>query len=147
MSDLVVEKFTQKVANMLEEISEVNIVVRRQELTRETLNKINERIDAISRAIGQIEKGIGQIEKGLTLDDNRLKELEEQTKLLKQTLESLGNSISGLTSKIEGINWNTAGQVNDLKVKLDGAFYVQQRWLIILGAIQFVSLLILAFRH
>ena len=140
MSDLVVEQSTQKVVNMLEEMSEVNILVRRQSSTRETLNRINERIDAMHTAIGQIENG-------LKLDENKLVELEAQTKSLKQTLASLEKSISELTSKVEGINWNTAGQVNDLKVKLDGAFYVQQRWLIILGAIQFVSLMILAFRR
>jgi septal ring factor EnvC (AmiA/AmiB activator) len=140
MSDVVVDKLTQKVANMLEEISEINILVRRQELTRETLNRINERIDAMHTVIGRIENG-------LKLDDNKLAELDAQIKSLKQTLASLEKSISELTSKVEGINWNTAGQVNDLKVKLDGEFYIQKRWLIILSAIQFVSLMILAFRH
>jgi chromosome segregation ATPase len=147
MSDVVVEKLTQKVANMLEEISEVNILVRRQELTRETLNKINERIDAICRAIGQIEKGIGQIEKGLTLDDNRLKELEEQTKLLKQTLGSLQNSISALTNKVGEINQNIALQIKGLKGHLDERFYIQHLWHILLGVAQLIFFLILLFRH
>jgi len=64
MSEVVVEKLTQKVSNFLEEVSEVNMLIRRQEPTRETLNKINERVDAIATAIGQIEKG-------LKLDDSR----------------------------------------------------------------------------
>ena len=75
MSDVVTEKLTQKVANMLEEMSEINILIRRLDSTKETLNKINERNDAIHAAIVHIEKG-------LKLDDKRLTALEEQAKSL-----------------------------------------------------------------
>ena len=75
MSDVVTEKLTQKVANMLEEVSEINILIRRLDSTKETLNKINERNDAIHAAIVHIEKA-------LKLDDKRIMALEAQTKSL-----------------------------------------------------------------
>jgi len=143
MSDVVVEKLTQKVSNFLEEVSEVNMLIRRQEPTRETLNKINERVDAIATAIGQIEMG-------LKLDDSRLKELEEQTKSLKLTLASLGNSIAGLAGNADTIRtavMNIMSQINDLKERLDVSDFNQFRWLIILGAAQLVFFVILFLRH
>jgi chromosome segregation ATPase len=143
MSDVVVEKLTQKVSNFLEEVSEVNMLIRRQEPTRETLNKINERVDAIAMAIGQIEKG-------LKLDDSRLRELEEQTKSLKQTLASFGNSISGLAGNVDTIRtavMNIMSQINDLRERLEVSDFNQFRWLIILGAAQLVFFVILLVRH
>ncbi len=85
MNDMVVEKLVQKVANMLEEISEINILVRRM-TTQETLNRINERVDAIHTAFVQMEKKHA-------VDDQRLKELEEQTKLFAPALNELKEQI------------------------------------------------------
>ena len=137
MTDAVVEKLVQNVCNLMEENRDLNIVVRRLEPTRETLNNINERNDAIATAIGQIEKG-------LKLDDNRLKELEEQTKSLEQTLASFGNSISLLAQKADTIRVdviNLSPQINDLEEKLAAAYNKQFQWLIIWGLTHRCSLL------
>src|SRR5579872_5567320 len=75
MTDAVVEKLAQKVANLMEETNDVNILVRRMAPPVETINKIFERIEAIHTAIKQIENELKGHEK-------RLNELEAQTKLL-----------------------------------------------------------------
>jgi chromosome segregation ATPase len=75
MSDIVTEKLTQRVINLIDEVGDVNMLVRRLPPAQETLNRINERNDAIHAAIIHIEKG-------LKLDDKRLTALEEQAKSL-----------------------------------------------------------------
>jgi len=94
MSDVVTEKLTQKVANLLEEVSEVNILIRRLDSTRETLNRINERNDAIHAAIVHIEKG-------LKLDDKRLIALEAQTRSLEAQTRSLEAQTAALMKGLE----------------------------------------------
>jgi hypothetical protein len=63
-------------------VSEINILIRRLDSTKETLNKINERNDAIHAAIIHIEKG-------LKMDDKRLLQLEAQTKSLEAQAAAL----------------------------------------------------------
>lgn len=119
MNDIIMEKLVQKVANMLEEISEINILIRRLTPTQETLNRINERVDAIHTAFLQMEKKHA-------VDDRRLKELEEQTKLLEPALNQLkeqmkiqidasttiANDISTLTKGINETISETKASVN-----------------------------------
>lgn len=82
MGDMVVEKLVQKVSNMLEEIGEVNILVRRLTPTQETMNRINERMDAAHGVLKQLEKGV-------TLDELTLNQLEAQTKALEEGVQVL----------------------------------------------------------
>ena len=82
MSDVVTGKLTQKVANMLEEMTEINILIRRLDLTKETLNRINERNDAIQAAIVHIEKGLKLVDKRLIALETQTKSLEAQTAAL-----------------------------------------------------------------
>ena len=100
MNDAVAEKLVQKVTNMLEEMSDLNIQVRRLTPTQETLNRINERIDAMNTAIMKIEKGV-------SLDEKRITELEEQTKSVQQTLNALKEAMGKLTKKAEEISVDT----------------------------------------
>jgi chromosome segregation ATPase len=82
MSEIVVDKLVQKVSNMLEEISEVNLLIRRLTSTQETMNRINERMDALHGVLRQLEKGV-------TLDEMKLQQLETQTQALGEGLEAL----------------------------------------------------------
>jgi hypothetical protein len=81
MGEIVLDKLTQKVSNMLDDIGEVNILIRRLTPTQETLSRINERVDAIVGVLKQLEKGV-------QLDENKLRQLEEQGGLLKEGLEA-----------------------------------------------------------
>lgn len=94
MNDAVAEKLVQKVANMLDEMSDLNIQVRRLTPPQETLNRLNERIDAMHTAIMKIEKGIN-------LDKERLTALEEQSKSVKQTFDALQELMLRLTQKTD----------------------------------------------
>jgi DNA repair ATPase RecN len=93
MTDTVVEKLVQKVTNMLEEMSDLNIQVRRLTPTQETLNRINERIDAMFAAIIKIEKGI-------QADENRLDLLETEAKRIGTVMEEFRTSMEGLLTSI-----------------------------------------------
>jgi hypothetical protein len=72
MREMVVEKLVQKVSNMLEEIGDVNLLIRRLTPTQETTNRINERVDALHGVLKQLEKGV-------TLDEMKLQHLEAPT--------------------------------------------------------------------
>jgi predicted nucleic acid-binding Zn-ribbon protein len=100
MNDAVAEKLVQKVINMLEEMSDLNIQVRRLTPSQEAFNRINERIDAILGAIKQIENGI-------SLDKKRLAALDEQTQSANLTLAVLYELMEKLTKKADEINRNT----------------------------------------
>jgi hypothetical protein len=100
MTDAVVEKLVQKVTNVLEEMSDLNIQVRRLTPSQETQNRINERIDAILGAIRQIENGISH-------DKKRLAALDEQTQSANQTLAVLSELMGKLTKKADEISGNT----------------------------------------
>jgi predicted nucleic acid-binding Zn-ribbon protein len=94
MNDAVAEKLVQKVANMLDEMSDLNIQVRRLTPPQETLNRLNERIDAMHTAIMKIEKG-------LNLDERRVTALEEQSKSMMQTFDALKESMVRLAQKTD----------------------------------------------
>ena len=93
MTDTVVEKLVQKVTNMLEEMSDLNIQVRRLTPTQETLNRISERIDAMNTAIMKIEKGV-------QVDENRLDLLETEAKRIGTTMEEFRVSMERLQTSI-----------------------------------------------
>jgi chromosome segregation ATPase len=99
----VTEKLTQKVANMLEEMSEINILTRRLDSTKETLNRINERNDAIHAAIVHIEKG-------LKLDDKCLVALEAQTKSLEAQTAALRTDLGFQSQQTELLRGTLAQQ-------------------------------------
>ncbi|HLI92971.1 MAG TPA: hypothetical protein VKU83_05160 [Puia sp.] len=58
MNDIVAEKLVQKVTNLMDEVTDVNLLVRRIPPPQETINKISDRIDAIHVSVGEIAKGI-----------------------------------------------------------------------------------------
>jgi chromosome segregation ATPase len=100
MNDAVAEKLVLKVINMLEEMSDLNIQVRRLAPSQETFNRINERIDAILGAIRQIEKGVSN-------DEKRIAALEEQNQSVQQALNALKEAMEKLTKKADEISGNT----------------------------------------
>ena len=57
MNDAVIEKLVQKVINLLDDVNDVNILVRQLTPAQEKLNRINERIDAVTLGMVQIEDG------------------------------------------------------------------------------------------
>jgi hypothetical protein len=156
MSDLVTEKLTQRVANLLEEVTEVNILIRRLDSTKETVNKINERNDAIHAAIVHIEKG-------LTLDDKRLIALEAQTAMLTSSLEAQKQQTELLRDTLvqqkrhseqfeqtaralnqvvlaqeASINGHTTKKAEDLRVCIGSLSVGLVAWLVIVGVAQLV---------
>jgi len=111
MGELVLDKLTQKVSNMLDEIGDVNILVRRLTPTQETLNRINERVDAVFGALKQLEKGV-------QLDEQKLAQLEEQIALLKDWLESVRKTAGELVDSFKGTARELKASVQGLEVKV-----------------------------
>ena len=93
MSELVVERLTQKVSNMLEEMSDLNLLIRRLTPSQELLNKLNERVESVQTAVGEIEK-VGQKHTG------QLEGLEEQVKLLPAGIEQLKTAAASLEGEL-----------------------------------------------
>lgn len=165
MSDVVTEKLTQRVINLIDEVGDVNMLVRRLPPAQETLNKINERNDAIHAAIVHIEKGLKLDDKRLTALEEQAKSLEaaleiekEQTKLLREAFEEQKNqseqfkqtvqTLELVMRDLEGkINGHTAKLAEDLRGRIERATYLQVKWLIIVGAALFFVLALLVFRH
>ena len=165
MSDVVTEKLTQRVINLIDEVGDVNMLVRRLPPAQETLNRINERNDAIHAAIVHIEKGLKLDDKRLTALEEQAKSLEaaleiekEQTKLLREAFEEQKNqseqfkqtvqTLELVMRDLEGkINGHTAKLAEDLRGRIERATYLQVKWLIIVGAALFFVLALLVFRH
>jgi septal ring factor EnvC (AmiA/AmiB activator) len=153
MNDAVAEKLVQKVINMLEEMSDLNIQVRRLTPTQETFNRINERIDAILGAIKQTEKGISN-------DEKRIAELENQTKSVDEILSKLNGTMLELKHNTGEIRKGTldiqqhaigAGTSNEsrfkqLADKLDEWFWGHKVALIALAVAQVVFLIVVLLR-
>jgi len=149
MNDVVAEKLVQKVINMLEEMSDLNIQVRRLTPSQETFNRINERIDAILGAIRQIENGISS-------DEKRIAELEKQTQLSREILTGLVESVFGLRSKAEEIKGNTyaikqdamaANSSNESRFQqLGELFGAYKVWLIALAVAQVLFFIVVLFK-
>src|SRR5580704_10031819 len=111
MGELVVEKLTQKVSNLLDEVGDVNILIRRMTPTQETLNRINERVDAVFAALKQIENGV-------QLDEKKLEQLEVQSTFLKEGLDSVKKMVEELVYSFEGTAHALRGSAQGLEVNL-----------------------------
>lgn len=112
MGEMVVDKLTQKVSNMLDEIAEINILIRRLTPTQETLNRINERVDAVLGVLKQLERGV-------QLDEEKLRQLEEQNGLLKEGLEAIKGKVEGLVQAFKQNGEGLNASVRSLQVKGD----------------------------
>ncbi|HEV3325856.1 MAG TPA: hypothetical protein VG052_09625 [Puia sp.] len=143
MNDTVAEKLTQKVINLIEEVNDVNLVVRGIAPPQETVNRIHERIEAMYMAIKLIEKK-------LDLDEGRMKELEDQTKLLKGEMEFRKSTIHSVEEKIIRNNdelgqsfYNRLATMDDharrrfeeMGKTFQSTFWTQKWWLIVLSAV------------
>ena len=104
------DKLTQKVSNLLDEIGDVNILVRRMTPTQETLNRINERVDAVFVVLKQLENGV-------QLDEKKLAQLEEQIALLKDWLESVRKMAEDLLCSFTFTAGELKASVQGLEVK------------------------------
>jgi hypothetical protein len=172
MSDVVTEKLTQKVVNLVEEVTEVNILIRRLDSTKETMNKINERNDAILGSIVQIEKGQKMDEKRLAQLEAQTKSLavqtaslmegleiqKQQTAFLRETLaqqkkltEQVEQTVSVLREMVHSqpaiINGHTAKMMQEMKGRLEAATYSQVKWLLIVGSALLFVLAFLVLKH
>jgi chromosome segregation ATPase len=132
MTDAVVEKLVQKVANMLDEMSDLNIQVRRLTPTQETLNRTNERIDAILGAIKQIERGISS-------DEKKIAELEKQTKSVEERLLDVKQHAVAAGSSSES-------RFNQLENKLEEWFGEHKVALIALAVAQVIFFIVVLLR-
>jgi chromosome segregation ATPase len=174
MTDMVVEKLVQKVANMLDEISDLNIQVRRLSPTQETLNRISERIDALHAAIIKIEtemsrdderiadihKGIEQIGTRLSRDEERLAKWEDEVKSVNSSLAGLKNFIAGLEEKVGHFRWemsempktitsafsDSEKRFNQVEKNLQEWFSKHEMFLIALAIVQFVLIIVVLLR-
>lgn len=119
---MVVEKLTQKVSNMLDEIGDVNILIRRLTPTQETLNRIHERMDSVYGVLKQLEKGV-------TLDEKKLEVLqmqtgtvraglESQTQILKDELSSAKRTTDSLVSSFRAHSAGMEKAMSEVNVKL-----------------------------
>jgi hypothetical protein len=154
MNDAVAEKLVQKVINMLEEMSDLNIQVRRLTPSQETFNRISERIDAMLGAIKQIEIGISS-------DEKKIAELEKQTQSVEQILGKLNGTMLALKYNTEEIGKGTldvkqhvmaAGSSNESRFQqlenyMDGWFREHQAWLIVLSVVQAIFVIVVLVRH
>jgi chromosome segregation ATPase len=111
MGELVLDKLTQKVSNMLDEIGDVNILIRRLTPTQEILNRINERVDAVFGALKQLENGV-------QLDEKKLALLEEQIALLKDWLAGVKTTAGELVDSFKGTAWDLKASIQGLEVKV-----------------------------
>lgn len=109
MGEMVFDKLTQKVSNMLDEIGEVNILIRRLTPTQETLNRIHERVDAVLGVLKQLEKGV-------QLDESRLQQLEEQSNLLKDGMEAVKCTVEGLVQGFKRSSDRLSDRLDEFKV-------------------------------
>jgi chromosome segregation ATPase len=174
MTDMVVEKLVQKVANMLDEISDLNIQVRRLSPTQETLNRISERIDALHTAIIKIEtemsrdderiadihKGIEQVGTRLSRDEERLAKWEDQTKSVNSSLAGLKNFIAGLEENVDrfrremsevqrtitAASSDSEKRFHQVEKNLDEWFSQHKVFLIALAVVQFVLIIVVLLR-
>lgn len=96
---------------MLDEIGDVNILIRRLTPTQETLNRINERVDAVFGALKQLENGV-------QLDEQKLVQLEEQIALLKQGLETVNRMAEELVFSFKCTEHNLKASAERLEVSL-----------------------------
>jgi hypothetical protein len=92
MNDMTMEKLLQKVSNLLEDVSEVNLLIRGLKPTREVLTVTIARLDAMQGALTEIERLL-KSQSGL------LAGMEAQLKLLPAALSTLEKSISDLPEK------------------------------------------------
>jgi hypothetical protein len=172
MSDEMTLKLMESNNKLAAETVEVNMLVRRMDFNRDTLNKINERNDAIYAAIIQIDKS-------LKLDDQRIIELQAQTKSLEsqtaalmlalefqkqqtellhetlvqqkkqseqfdQTARSLNQVMQSQEARINGY---TAKIGEELRGRMEASSYSQVKWLIVVGASLLFVMALLALRH
>jgi SMC interacting uncharacterized protein involved in chromosome segregation len=141
MTDTVVEKLVQQVANLIGEVNDMNILIRRMSPPAEVINKIHERIDAMYTAIGQIQKE-------LKYDEKRLSELEAQTKVLVEErkeratkldieMEKFRKEMSELSSwiknLIDGVIRTSDEHLQRFRQDLKGRVANQTAWLWIVG--------------
>jgi hypothetical protein len=102
MNDILVEKLTQKVINLTEEVNDVNIQVRRLSPPQEVVNRIHERLDAIHAAIGHIEQR-------LESDNRKLAQLQEQDDLIRQEAEN----------RVEKLNLRLREEADERRLSLE----------------------------
>jgi chromosome segregation ATPase len=111
MSEVVVDKLTQKVSNMLDEVSEVNLLIRRLPPAQETFNRIHERIDAIHVALKVFERGV-------QIDEEKLKHLEVQTLELKEGLREMGEQLEKQVQLFESTSVNVRRTIGLLEKEM-----------------------------
>jgi predicted RNase H-like nuclease (RuvC/YqgF family) len=151
MSEEMMLKLVESMNKLAAETVEVNMLIRRMDFNRDTLNKINERNDAMHAALIHIEKG-------LKLDDRRIIELEAQTGLLRETLEQQKKQRDQLEQTVYALNKavqaNEAGikvQVAKIGAELAGRIGTVHEslfmWLMIVGGALLVILAILILTH
>ncbi len=153
MNDVVVEKLIQKVINMLDEMNDLNIQVRRLTPNQETLNRINERIDAILGSVKQIENGVSN-------DEKKIAELEKQTQSVETSLSKVNGTMLELKHNTEETRRGTVdikqdamaayryneSQFQQLKGELEKWFWEHKVWLIVLAATQLVLIIVILLR-
>ncbi|GGA89155.1 hypothetical protein [Puia dinghuensis] len=93
MSVLVVEKLIEKVSTALQEMSDLNLLVRRLPPSQELLNKLHERVESVQTAVGEMEKVVQK-------NTGQLDGLEEQVKLLPAGIESLKTAAESLEGEL-----------------------------------------------
>jgi len=138
MNDVVAEKLTQKVTNMIDEVTDVNLIVRRIQPPQETINKIHERIDAMQAAVRQITEGMKEQvaaikanEEAIKANEAAIKELEKRVKLIVEGQQAaskdLGNALGNMQYCADEMGRVVSKVKQEVAQKLDGVGQKQEK--------------------
>jgi len=93
MNDQVVERLIQKVSAMLEEMSDINLLIRGLTPTQEVVNKLHERVESVQAAVMEMEN-VAQQNCGL------LEGVQEQLKPLPEAIAAVKVSAASLQGEL-----------------------------------------------
>ena len=116
MNDIVAEKLAQKVANLIEEVTEVNLLVRRLSPPQETINKIHERIQIIQTGTVETTEKMKQNVTATQKLGEQAKTLQEGQNKMAQALEEAVLSINYAANEM---NRKSIGQQEDIALRME----------------------------
>jgi chromosome segregation ATPase len=93
MNELVIEKLIQKVNTAIEELMNLNLLVRSLPPSVEIMNLLNTRIDAIQASIVQIERKISS-------DNQSIKQLQSQYPGILSAVEEMKDKVSSFQKSL-----------------------------------------------
>jgi chromosome segregation ATPase len=122
MNDVTAEKLVLKVTNLVEEVNDVNLLVRRIPPPQETINKIHERIEATQAAVREMKEAMIKFEEAIRGDQAATKELEKQAKALLEGQKAAAAALDRALAFIRDSASEMCRKVAELKQEAGEAF-------------------------